>query len=97
MHAALSVFRVGDDGNLVRLTRGKPSPFWTLIEAPESYDGAKVIGDDGKLMGLPSGFTLLQVAAEREDKPAKAKAKSAWITMKLAPGPAGIIICVMRS
>ena len=73
----LKRFRVGDDGNLVRLTRGKPSPFWTLIEAPESYDGAKVIGDDGKLMGLPSGFTLLQVAAEREDKPAKAKAKSA--------------------
>ena len=62
----LKRFRVGDDGNLVRLTRGKPSPFWTLIEAPESYDGAKVIGDDGKLMGLPSGFTLLQVAAERE-------------------------------
>lgn len=66
-------FRVGDDGNLVRLTRGKPSPFWMIIEAPESYDGAKVIGSDGKLMGLPNGFKVLQEAAVKEEKAAKSK------------------------
>jgi len=66
-------FRVGDDGNLVRLTRGKPSPFWMIVEAPESYDGAKVIGSDGKLMGLPNGFKVLQEAAVKEEKAAKSK------------------------
>ena len=63
----------GEDGSLVRLTRGKPSPFWTIVLAAESAEGQKAIGDDGKV----KGFEVVQVAAEREDKPAKAKAKSA--------------------
>ena len=69
----LKRFRVDEDGSLVRLTRGKPSPFWTIVLAAESAEGQKAIGDDGKV----KGFEVVQVAAEREDKPAKAKAKSA--------------------
>ena len=69
----LKRFRVDEDGSLVRLTRGKPSPFWTIVLAAESAEGQKAIGDDGKV----KGFEVVQVAAEREDKPTKAKAKSA--------------------
>lgn len=66
-------FRIDEDGSLVRLTRGKPSPFWTIVLADDSADGSKAYGDDGEIR---KDLKVVQTAAEREDKPAKAKAKS---------------------
>ncbi len=56
-------FRVGDDGNLVRLTRGKPSPFWMIVEAPETAEGS----------GLSPDYKVLQQPAVKEEKAAKSK------------------------
>lgn len=66
-------FRVGDDGKLVRLTRGKPSPFWTIVQAPENAEGSVAFGEDGKIL---KGFKVLQTPAEKAER-VKTSRKSA--------------------
>jgi hypothetical protein len=64
-------FRVNEHGLLVRLSRGKPSPFWTIVQAPEIVEGM--------LVGLASdseGFKVIQEPAEKTEK-VKAPRKSA--------------------
>ena len=59
----LKKFRVGDDGTLVRLSRGKPSPFWTIVQAPENAEGM-VAG----LANDIEGFKVIQEAGEKTEK-----------------------------
>ena len=59
----IAKFRVGEDGKLVRLTRGKPSPFWMIVEAPETAEGSEMSKD----------FKVVQQAADPAEKPAKSK------------------------
>jgi len=59
----LKKFRVGDDGTLVRLSRGKPSPFWTIVQAPENAEGM-VAG----LANDIEGFKVIQQAGEKTEK-----------------------------
>lgn len=56
-------FRVDDDGKLVRLTRGKPSPFWMIVEAPENAEGSEMSKD----------FKVVQQAADPAEKAVKSK------------------------
>ena len=56
-------FRVDDDGKLVRLTRGKPSPFWCIVQAPENVEGLML----GKAKDS-EGFKLVQEAGEKIEK-----------------------------
>ena len=56
-------FRVDDDGKLVRLTRGKPSPFWCIVQAPENAEGLML----GKAKDS-EGFKLVQEAGEKIEK-----------------------------
>jgi len=59
----LKKFRVDEHGMLVRLSRGKPSPFWTIVQAPEIVEGM--------LVGLASdseGFKVVQEPAEKTEK-----------------------------
>ena len=59
----LKKFRVNEHGLLVRLSRGKPSPFWTIVQAPEIVEGM--------LVGLASdseGFKVIQEPAEKTEK-----------------------------
>lgn len=64
-------FRVSDDGTLVRLTRGKPSPFWMIVEAPETAAGLTL-----EKAKDSEGFKVVREAAEKTEK-AKAPRKSA--------------------
>ena len=59
----LKKFRVGDDGKLVRLTRGKPSPFWTIVQAPENAEGLTLTKAKDS-----EGFKLVQEAGEKIEK-----------------------------
>ena len=59
----LKKFRIGDDGTLVRLSRGKPSPFWTIVQAPENAEGM-VAG----LANDIEGFKVIQQAGEKTEK-----------------------------
>ena len=59
----LKKFRVDDDGILVRLSRGKPSPFWTIVQAPENAEGM-VAG----LAKDSEGFKVIQEAGEKTEK-----------------------------
>ena len=59
----LKKFRVGDDGKLVRLTRGKPSPFWTIVQAPENAEGLTLTKAKDS-----EGFKLMQEAGEKIEK-----------------------------
>lgn len=56
-------FRVDDDGKLVRLTRGKPSPFWMIVEAPETAEGSEMSKD----------FKVVQQPADPAEKAVKSK------------------------
>ena len=59
-------FRVGDDGKLVRLTRGKPSPFWTIVQAPENAEGLTL-----EKAKDSEGFKVVQEAGEKTQKVVK--------------------------
>ncbi len=59
----IAKFRVDEDNKLVRLTRGKPSPFWMIVEAPETAEGSELSKD----------FKVLQEASAKEEKAAKSK------------------------
>lgn len=59
----IAKFRVDEDNKLVRLTRGKPSPFWMIVEAPETAEGSVLSKD----------FKVLQEASAKEEKAAKSK------------------------
>lgn len=59
----IAKFRVDEDNKLVRLTRGKPSPFWLIVEAPENAEGSELSKD----------FKVLQEASAKEEKAAKSK------------------------
>ena len=59
----LKKFRVGDDGTLVRLSRGKPSPFWTIVQAPENAEGLTLTKAKDS-----EGFKLVQEAGEKIEK-----------------------------
>ena len=59
----LKKFRISDDGKLVRLSRGKPSPFWTIVQALESADGFTLAKAKDS-----EGFKLLQEAGEKTEK-----------------------------
>lgn len=56
-------FRVDEDGKLVRLTRGKPSPFWMIVEAPETAEGSEMSND----------FKVVQQPADPAEKAVKSK------------------------
>ena len=56
-------FRVSDDGKLIRLTRGKPSPFWMIVEAPETAEGSTLEKAKGS-----EGFKVVREAAEKTEK-----------------------------
>ena len=60
-------FRVDENGKLVRLSRGKPSPFWTIVEAPEIAEGSDAFGEDGKIV---KGFKVLRTASEKTERTA---------------------------
>ena len=65
-------FRITDDGKLARLGRGKPSPFWTIVEAPETAQDSDAFGEDGKIL---KGYKVLRRASdkvERTSSPRKA-------------------------
>ena len=64
-------FRVSDDGKLVRLTRGKPSPFWMIVEAPETAGGLTL-----EKAKDSEGFKVVREPAEKTEK-VKAPRKSA--------------------
>lgn len=59
----IAKFRVDEGGKLVRLTRGKPSPFWMIVEAPETAEGSEMSKD----------FKVVQQAADPAEKAAKSK------------------------
>lgn len=56
-------FRVDEAGKLVRLTRGKPSPFWMIVEAPETAEGSEMSKD----------FKVVQQPADPAEKAVKSK------------------------
>jgi phenylpyruvate tautomerase PptA (4-oxalocrotonate tautomerase family) len=56
-------FRVDEAGKLVRLTRGKPSPFWMIVEAPETAEGSEMSND----------FKVVQQPADPAEKAVKSK------------------------
>ena len=58
----LKKFRVTEDGKLARLSRGKPSPFWTIVQAPENAQGSDAYGENGK---IAKGFKVLRKAADK--------------------------------
>jgi len=64
-------FRVSDDGKLIRLTRGKPSPFWMIVEAPETAEGSTL-----EKAKDSEGFKVVREPAEKTEK-VKAPRKSA--------------------
>ena len=59
----LKKVRGGDDGKVVRLTRGKPSPFWTIVQAPENAEGLTLTKAKDS-----EGFKLVQEAGEKIEK-----------------------------
>ena len=61
----LKKFRVTEDGKLTRLGRGKPSPFWTIVEAPETAQDSDAFGEDGKIL---KGFKVLRKASDKVDR-----------------------------
>jgi len=61
----LKKFRITDDGKLARLSRGKPSPFWTIVQAPENAQGSDAFGEDGKIL---KDFKVLQTAADKSQR-----------------------------
>ena len=63
-------FRVDDDSKLVRLSRGKPSPFWTIVQAPENVEGLTL-----EKAKDSEGFKVVQEPAEKTEK-VKAPRKS---------------------
>lgn len=65
-------FRVDDDGKLVRLTRGKPSPFWLIVEAPENSEGLALDG----LSESANDYKVLQEPADPAEKAVKSKGSS---------------------
>ncbi len=56
-------FRVDEAGKLVRLSRGKPSPFWMIVEAPETAEGSEMSKD----------FKVVQQPADPAEKAVKSK------------------------
>ena len=64
-------FRVGGGTKLVRLTRGKPSPFWMIVQAPENVEGLTL-----EKARDSEGFKVIQEPAEKTEK-VKASRKSA--------------------
>ena len=56
-------FRVDEAGKLVRLSRGKPSPFWMIVEAPENAEGSEMSKD----------FKVVQQPADPAEKAVKSK------------------------
>ena len=66
----LKKFRVDENGKLVRLSRGKPSPFWTIVEAPETAQGSDAYGENGK---IAKGFKLLRKASEKPERVTKTR------------------------
>lgn len=56
-------FRVDEAGKLVRLSRGKPSPFWMIVEAPETAEGSEMSND----------FKVVQQPADPAEKAVKSK------------------------
>lgn len=65
-------FRIDEAGKLVRLTRGKPSPFWMIVEAPEDSEGCENSPD----------FKVLQEPAEKQEKAAKSKGSAKTAKVK---------------
>jgi hypothetical protein len=63
-------FRVTEDGKLERLSRGKPSPFWTIVEAPENAQGSDAYGENGK---IAKGFKVLRKASEKTERVTKTR------------------------
>jgi len=63
-------FRVDDDSKLVRLSRGKPSPFWMIVQAPETVEGLTL-----EKAKDSEGFKVVQEPAEKTEK-VKASRKS---------------------
>ena len=63
-------FRVGGGTKLVRLTRGKPSPFWMIVQAPENVEGLTL-----EKARDSEGFKIIQEPAEKTEK-VKAPRKS---------------------
>ena len=61
----LKKFRVTDDGKLTRLGRGKPSPFWMIVEAPETAQDSDAFGEDGK---IAKGFKVLRKASDKVER-----------------------------
>ena len=66
-------FRITEDGKLSRLGRGKPSPFWTIVEAPETAQDSDAFGEDGKIL---KDFKVVQRAADKATR-VKTSRKSA--------------------
>jgi hypothetical protein len=64
-------FRVDDDSKLIRLSRGKPSPFWMIVQAPENVEGLTL-----EKAKDSEGFKVVQEPAEKTEK-VKAPRKSA--------------------
>ena len=64
-------FRLDEAGKLVRLSRGKPSPFWCIVQAPENAEGLTL-----EKAKDSEGFKVLQEASEKTAK-VKAPRKSA--------------------
>ena len=56
-------FRVGGGTKLVRLTRGKPSPFWMIVQAPENVEGLTL-----EKAKDSEGFKVVQEPAEKTEK-----------------------------
>ena len=69
----LKKFRVDENGKLVRLSRGKPSPFWTIVEAPENAQDSDAFGENGK---IAKGFKVLRKASDKVER-VKTSRKSA--------------------
>ncbi len=59
----LKKFRITEDGKLSRLGRGKPSPFWTIVQAPENAEGLTLTKAKDS-----EGFKLVQEAGEKIEK-----------------------------
>jgi len=66
----LKKFRVDENGKLVRLSRGKPSPFWTIVEAPENAQDSDAFGEDGK---IAKGFKVLRKASDKVERVTKTR------------------------
>ena len=69
----LKKFRITEDGKLSRLGRGKPSPFWTIVQAPETAQDSDAFGEDGKIL---KDFKVVQRAADKATR-VKTSRKSA--------------------